>query len=949
MNHKVKIFIPCQYGLSQVETYAPFLDRYGGVVFVYDWNVSKDIITDYYGRQYPDGWVKVVPFSLRNILAEIRDLDRRLDRYEDCDESYRGNRDRKRSDSNAVLHCKAGDNNPGLSNADRGHRTRSSLTSSGSASSNDTGEVKRQHQVVFLLTDSMNPDYDVFGLMQKKILDAIKDALPERVRAVDTIKVSICSCTPHSEVEHEAPLHFTRHFSKTLPYTAQDIRALYATSQAGSSANSAHAILVVPSCGSTSMLAQTPLIQLFHRMEQTGRWRFVWKMHSTSLQQDGYRAENSTSEKQTELSNIKFVLANFTVTRDEHACLLPFIEAFDVIITELHSSFPSIATYFAPNVILSYLNDANHRIPESHQKFIDQLNTFRRPEDLEALLTNLPQPKGDSSLFHSQYGHVDGLEDLRFGNLVKWPMEQIEPSRPYLYRQAMAQIALEWRNIYRAIIATYPDDIARVKNALGFDADFELPSGEDAICLPRTLPRVLPRERRAAGVELKIMTFNIWNGGMSGNQPLEQTAKAILASGADIVGLQECSTVMEASGGRRYMLPELMQYLPGWYYSDQKLRAVSTGPRNPWGVVSKFPIIDTTERGFGVKIQLNNHRHPEIEPAFQRLPEDQYPPVERSPVSPSSPIPATTGGNSFRTSSTRFMYLFNCHLYYFPYQPFQILGIPYDDQPTLKTADEAIQSCIEARGKEMQVILGEIKQIADQEPHAPIFLTGDFNEPSHLDWTPLGVFAGLHPMTVNWPVTQWAYRAGLVDLWRAFRHHQSESGSGSLPSSPLVDTITSGGSSIGIVQSSNLSNVLGDTHGQKQYNSLNDILGNSLDQKHSRLDPNARSPIVESVNHGNTNNSSNNVLDIRQQDKAEAQVVERPGFTWTVLKSELDAEDHYDRIDYIFGLNRESSPIALKEIAIIMGEELSRSGEKNDKVMRLWPSDHRAVIASVIM
>ncbi|KAF9403072.1 hypothetical protein BGX21_007230 [Mortierella sp. AD011] len=872
---------PCHFDLSQVEACAPFLDRYGGVIFVYDWNLAKDTITEYYREQYPDGWVKVMPFSLRNILIAIRDLDHRLDRYDKKDDNIacQPNNIGNGNISNGNI------DNHGSTNGTSSYGSTNNLASIGSSSSLHQLESKKQHQVVFLLTGLMNPDYGVFGLMQKKILNVVKDLLPERVRAVNVIGHCMYESASCSGIEHKVPLYFTRYFNKTLPYTAQDILALYAAPWTGVS-NSARVVLVAPSCGSTSMLAQKPLIELFHRLEKSGQWRFIWKMHPSSLQFDSYNTEDASGGEQTELESVKFILANFTVAQEEHACLLPYMEAFGVIITDLHSSVPFIATYFTPKIILSYFNDADYRTPERRQEFMDQLSTFVEPEELEALLNNLPAPKGDPSFFHSQYGHVDGKEDLRFGNLAGWPTEQCEPSQPLHYRKVMAQIALEWKSIYKAMIAAYPDDIKGANNALGLDAKSELLKKEGDITMPKTLPRVLPRDRQAAGIELRIMSFNIWNGGLSGGLPLEQTAKAILASGADVVGLQECSTVVQPSGNRRYMLPELMKYLPGWYYSDQKLRPSSIGLRNPWGVVSKFPIINTTEKGFGVKIQLNDHRHPEIDPSYHVMYENRYQPFEHS-HSRSSPLSLLEGGcTGHRAPNARFMYLFNCHLYYFPYQPFQLLKIPYDGQPFLDTAEEAIQSCIDARGKEMETVLSEIRQVAEEEKDVPIFLTGDLNEPSHLDWTPLSVLAGLQPMVVNWPITEMAYKAGLVDLWRAFRPRLPSPGSS--PSSP-----TNGGG--------------GD----------------------------------QSINHYNASNSD--------KDEVECQVIERPGFTWTVLQREEDANDHYDRIDYIFGLNRESSPIALKEVAIQMGEELCRSGEKNDKVLKPWPSDHRAVVATVLL
>ncbi|KAF9439054.1 hypothetical protein BGZ76_000536 [Entomortierella beljakovae] len=790
--------LPCHYDLSQVETSAPFLDRYGGVVFVYDWNLAKDTITEYYRQQYPDGWVKVMPFSLRNILIATRDLDHRQDRYENSE------------DGTSNHFCSQTNNNNDnskdgvLRNGSTHAESYSSPVSPWGSCSLLQHDVKKIHQVVFLLTASMNPDYGVFGPMQKQLLEAVKEALPERVGAINVIGHCM------------------------LPYTAQDILALYAAPKTGVS-NSARSVLVAPSCGSTSILAQKPLIQLLHRLEMAGQWRFIWKLHPSSLQLDGYNTEDTSSSDNIELENVKFVLDNFTVTHEEYACLLPFMEAFDIVITDLHSSVPFIATYFTPKVIISYFNDADYGAPVRHKEFVEQLNTFVQPEELEALLNTLPAPKGDPSFFHSQYGNVDGKEDLRFGNLAGWPTTQIKPKQPLNFRSTTAQIAIEWKNIYKATTKEHPDDIEGANNALGFNAKVALLKGEENITIPKILPRVLPRDRRAAGIELKIMSFNIWNGGLSGGLALKQTAKAILSSGADVVGLQECSTVIQESGLRRYMLPELMEFLPGWYYSDQKLRSVSTGARNPWG-------------------------------------------------------------------------------------PFQLLKIPYGDQPFLETEEEAIQSCLDARGKEMEVILDEIRQVAEQEKDVPILMTGDFNEPSHLDWTPLSVLAGIHPLPVNWPMSEMAYKAGLVDLWRAFNSTLLTS-PGSSPSSP------------------NNSN----TSGRFNNNNSNNINNN-----------NNNNPSVECANN-DSNNISGHGKEVFVTDRVEFDVIERPGFTWTVLQHEQEASDHYDRIDYIYALNRESSPIALKDVAIKMGEEFCRSGEKNEKVLKPWPSDHRAVVATVLL
>ncbi|MNE77134.1 hypothetical protein D3C80_1734240 [compost metagenome] len=50
--------------------------------------------------------------------------------------------------------------------------------------------------------------------------------------------------------------------------------------------------------------------------------------------------------------------------------------------------------------------------------------------------------------------------------------------------------------------------------------------------------------------------------------------------------------------------------------------------------------------------------------------------------------------------------------------------------------------------------------------NVPIFLTGDFNEPSHLDWTKRAAEAGLCQLKVEWPSTKSFTSIGLKDAYR---------------------------------------------------------------------------------------------------------------------------------------------------------------------------------------
>ena len=78
------------------------------------------------------------------------------------------------------------------------------------------------------------------------------------------------------------------------------------------------------------------------------------------------------------------------------------------------------------------------------------------------------------------------------------------------------------------------------------------------------------------------------------------------------------------------------------------------------------------------------------------------------------------------------------HLPSNPYQPYQLLNIrpkwqKHWDTPFIKTEAEAIAAAKEARGRDLSKLLQQIRSLSDKD--APVFVVGDFNEPSHLDWT----------------------------------------------------------------------------------------------------------------------------------------------------------------------------------------------------------------------
>jgi endonuclease/exonuclease/phosphatase family metal-dependent hydrolase len=207
---------------------------------------------------------------------------------------------------------------------------------------------------------------------------------------------------------------------------------------------------------------------------------------------------------------------------------------------------------------------------------------------------------------------------------------------------------------------------------------------------------------------IRVMTFNLWHGGDAGKQPLAQTIEVIKHARADIVGLQETAG-FAASGPRPDRAAEIAKQL-GWNYLDQGGRT---------GIISRFKIVSATPRKWGVRLE-------------------------------------TPGG--------RMLYHFNAHLAHAPYQPYQLLKIPYADAPFFRTAEEAVQAAKEARGAQVERLLAEVQAILPER--TPIFLTGDFNEPSHQDWTSAAADKKLCPLAVDWPSTRAVATAGFRDAYR---------------------------------------------------------------------------------------------------------------------------------------------------------------------------------------
>lgn len=103
--------------------------------------------------------------------------------------------------------------------------------------------------------------------------------------------------------------------------------------------------------------------------------------------------------------------------------------------------------------------------------------------------------------------------------------------------------------------------------------------------------------------------------------------------------------------------------------------------------------------------------------------------------------------------------VFSVHLSPYPYEPYDLRD------GKLRTPAEVIESAHKTRMPELTPVLETIDSLT--QAGIPVFLTGDFNEPSHLDWTKEAAETGMHfEMAVGWPCSKAVAQTGLKDAYR---------------------------------------------------------------------------------------------------------------------------------------------------------------------------------------
>ncbi|EGX88271.1 exonuclease III [Cordyceps militaris CM01] len=105
--------------------------------------------------------------------------------------------------------------------------------------------------------------------------------------------------------------------------------------------------------------------------------------------------------------------------------------------------------------------------------------------------------------------------------------------------------------------------------------------------------------------------------------------------------------------------------------------------------------------------------------------------------------------------------VWNCHLGYDPYGPYDFC---FDHMSVDEVMKREAQS---GRTPQITAIMEAMKDSIAEADSIPVFLTGDFNAPSHLDWIDATKHRHCGTGYTEWPTSKLPTEAGLVDAYRA--------------------------------------------------------------------------------------------------------------------------------------------------------------------------------------
>ncbi|MHA7958689.1 HAD-IA family hydrolase [Streptomyces sp. L500] len=263
--------------------------------------------------------------------------------------------------------------------------------------------------------------------------------------------------------------------------------------------------------------------------------------------------------------------------------------------------------------------------------------------------------------------------------------------------------------------------------------------------------------------ELKVMSWNLWLGGGPVDDHRAKQLKVLLDADVDVVGLQE------TAGTATRELAEAL----GWHHHQAG---------HNLGVISRYPITDR----FG-------------EPA----------PSGYGATGVTVRLDDTKGVTQ---DVTKEVTVWNAHLNYTPYGPYDAC---LDRRPVPVLVEHERAS---GRVAEIEDILRAMAPGLATRDATPVLLLGDFNAPSHLDWTEPAapLHGGYGP--VAWPVSKAAEEAGLRDSYRTAHpdpvsepgatwsplHPLHEDGSGRAEPQDRIDYVLFAGDGLTVLDSTTL-------------------------------------------------------------------------------------------------------------------------------------------------
>lgn len=209
--------------------------------------------------------------------------------------------------------------------------------------------------------------------------------------------------------------------------------------------------------------------------------------------------------------------------------------------------------------------------------------------------------------------------------------------------------------------------------------------------------------------ELKVMSYNAWHGWGQMNDGHRKGLESIILSDADLIGMQESTDNVSGSG---IYQPQKIAADLGWHYR--------TGTSGSVGIISRYPIADATLA---------------------------------AGVARGARITVTE-------SPKREVILMNCHLDYQRYGPYaaQLAGAT---AASVMAEERASQ-----RDEQIAGLMTAMTPLLANADKIPVFLTGDFNAPSHLDWTPETAVNHGGVGNVAWPASTRVLGDGMKDSFR---------------------------------------------------------------------------------------------------------------------------------------------------------------------------------------